>query len=78
MKLLYATNRAEIGDRDHLILHYFDSYDLADIRNTYSVFYGKRSPLSRLAGRSYTVDIGKYYTLDIYGYYLTSMPKIYG
>ena len=78
VRLIYATNRAEIGDRDHVIVHYFDSYNLPDTRNTYSLFYGLRSPVSRINGQSFTAEIGKYYTLDIYSYYLASMPKTNG
>ena len=78
MKLLHPNNRAEIGDRDYIILHYFDSYDLADIRNTYSVFKGLRAPVTRINGQYIIVELGEFYTIDIYGYYLSTMPKVYG
>lgn len=78
MKLLYPTDRAEIGDRDHVIIHYFDSYDLADTRNTYALFNGLRSTVTRIFGQFLILDYGKVYTLDIYSFYLASMPKIYG
>jgi hypothetical protein len=74
--LLYPSGKAEIGERDHVIIHYFDSYDLPDTRNTFSMFQGYRAPVSRINGQSLTVDIGKYYSIDIYGYYLASMQKI--
>lgn len=78
VKLSQPNNQAEIGDRDHIILHYFDSYDLADIRNTYSVFKGLRAPVTRIGGQFIIVELGEVYYIDIYSYYLSTMPKVYG
>lgn len=78
VKLLYPNNQAEIGDRDHILLHYFDSYDLADIRNTYSVFKERRAPSTRINGQYIIVELGEFYTIDVYSYYLKTMPKVLG
>jgi len=78
VKLSLPNNQAEIGDRDHIILHYFDSYDLADIRNTYSVFKELRAPVTRIGGQYIIIELGETYYIDIYSYYLSTMPKVLG
>lgn len=82
--LEYPSHMAEIGYRDHMLIHYFDSPLLTDIRWTYPTFYYEKENKTffpnETQGLEYTPELllGQIYTIEVHAFYLDGIPKTDG
>lgn len=82
--LEYPSQHAEIGYRDHVIIHYFDSPDLADVHWTVAQYTDPITGTTYMPDDTDSVEsspvlaLGEVYTIRVFANYLDGKPKTNG
>jgi hypothetical protein len=76
--LEYPSSTCEIGIRDYILIHYFDSPTLPDIRHTYTRFNALSPSDTHALSTAIQVTLGQTYSIDIFVNYLIGIPVTNG